>query len=445
MVDQNAGDVGQGGEGNAPPPHRSPTPPPQLAVRVHRTHISEGMRQFLDRLTLAEKRARNKDIRARNLVREEKRIRREAGIVGIAAPSDDESEIEYNSEDEDAISEERAKKRRQEEEEEEAREAKRPKVVRAYHRPEQNIEHGYPVQQGFHAYLMEAATVMISLPLHLFTRKALSHFNQKGSSLPTTKISAKQPGQKAVYILDWQHSTIKDVIGSEEELVNHTWEQAAGNFMRWCREWDPTGRAAARWQQHFTYLSEHRERDEFFEAILKADIETRNEYVANPTQFSPTQLNEAIYRYKQEILQERSDWKQAAELEKFKASFEASRSRQSSSQRGSSSFRPEGGFPTSRKVHNQGRRGRGTCIRCAHAGHSCGDCTATSLPDGKPCFVDRFGRAGTETVCRGFNIRGAAAKSCQHGDMWKHVCSFCGAADHHALAFHCQKAPSGSA
>jgi hypothetical protein len=125
------------------------------------------------------------------LEKEEKRIRQEAGNLVIPELLDDESKIEYNTEDEDLMSFERAKKWRAEEEEEEAREAKRPKVVRVYHQPEQNIDHSYPVQQGFHVYLMEAATVMILLPLHLFTRKVLSFFNQEGSSLPTTKISAK--------------------------------------------------------------------------------------------------------------------------------------------------------------------------------------------------------------------------------------------------------------
>jgi hypothetical protein len=198
--------------------------------------------------------------------------------------------------------------------------------------------------------------------------------------------------------------TVTDMISKEVDLVNHTWEQASGNFLCWCHKWDPSGGAAARWQQHFTYLGEHRERDEFFEAVLKVDIKVRNEYVANPTRFSATQLNEAIYRYKQEIVQEQSDWRQEAELEKLKASLEATRSWQGPSQWGGFSFWPEGSFPTSHKSHNQAQRARGACIRCAQAGHSCGNCTATSMPNSKSCFVNRFSQVGTETICRAYNL-----------------------------------------
>jgi hypothetical protein len=420
--------------------------PSTLQHRAHKTYINERVRAMIDKLPLAKKRDMNEKIVERNLQREYKRARRGGGDLTIAEPSDDKSEVEYMWEDDEVIRRETAKRRREEEAEEEEREGKRVKNPFHYGGNEQDDRDGFPVEEGFHESLLEAAKVKVSLPLHLFTRSALEFFNQKGSSLPTTKISAKTMGQKATYLLDYEHPTVKAVIGKEDNLTLLLWIEAGINFVRWCEEVDPTGRSAKRWQDHFQFLAAHRNCHSHFKAVLKADIEAQNRYVGTPTIFNAKTLSDMVNRYVQEIeIQSQVQSQLQSRMAEWEAAQGARGTRQGGSQ-SKSSFRPEGGFPTSRKAHNDSRtKWQSACIRCGREGHKCGDCTATTLLDGKPCFIDKSGKAGSDLICRAFNFRGSAVRGCQHGTEWKHVCSFCGAAGHHALAFHCQKAPSGSA
>jgi hypothetical protein len=291
----------------------APPPSPPRADRPHRTYAPERAEQCLSRPSLADKQNRPAEIRKRDLSREEQRIEREAGYLSVSEPSssDDDSEIKLTAKDEEAVRKEQSKNKRKEDGAEDERDAKKPRVNFGYLGEEQDISNGLPPVQGFHFCLMEAASVQVPVPLHVFTITALEFFNQRGPYLPTTKI--RVPGEKAVRIIDYEHPTVQAVIGKEADLDFMSWMQAARNFLRWCQEWDPLGQAFARWQQHFLYLCQHRDCSTHFQAVLSADIEARNEYVGTPTRFCARRLSEAVARHRQVI-----------DIEKLMAKWEAS-------------------------------------------------------------------------------------------------------------------------
>jgi hypothetical protein len=215
------------------------------------------------------------------------------------------------------------------------------------------------------------------------------------------------------------------------------------------REMDPTLQAFNRWHSHFYHLGRMKDVLTDFKAVLLADMETRHSYIGDPFIFDARELTELVAAYRGDLyetenvvnikkLVQASVNQQLTELQQLNGS--------SHTAQGSSvcnSFQLPGGFPDLRiaQAGNSRTTSNAICLRCAKQGHTAFDCSSNILPDGKTCFLNRSSKANGAIICRAYNLKGCSAHDCAHDNSWKHICSFCGAASHHALAFHCQKAP----
>lgn len=347
----------------------------------------------------------------------------------------------------------------------------KPKVVepaapraRIVARPELPASVGAAPPSGFSAHILSLAEHGIYLPMSLFVPRVLVYLNAHAHSVELKEFFNRlaKPGEKTKVSLLNIDKLEKALNISELTFIYADWSRAWGNYLRFLAEHgDVNGDLLKRWDLHYSGLLDEIDHDTNFEATLRVDSRIRTSYVHRPVAFCAQVLHNMYVEEKARVVEEnvtRTSTRMDQHLDSGKSTPSLSRNQSGSGggqksyqggpsrSNGSGSGRPSP-YPDSRSF--QGDRPR-NCIVCAGEGHSIADCPSSSYPDGKPVYASFnaekcFVVASTgKQLCIRWNTGGDRGV-CKHeaGDKTReHLCSFCGATDHHAFSWSCRARPA---
>jgi hypothetical protein len=267
------------------------------------------------------------------------------------------------------------------------------------------------------------------LPLTLFTSKSMQKLWEQPSSCPTKNISIHGEGNK-IAILN------VTPFGEEKDLSIAQWHEAHNNYDAWLGEAYEDD-IAAHWIQHHRFLTSIDNFEKNFPAILKFDVAERTSYT-----FRPMNFNQDAYSNRWSLIT----------METLKESVESSlkiltTTPTSGPTRNSYSSGPRTKpYDDSRKQpFSEGRSsktGGTTCLICARAGHRAGECTKTTLENGKPVTATFSNNSiismGTRKLhCFSWNMGGPRRCGGKHSNENIHACTFCQSTEHHSLSRKC--------
>ncbi|EPQ53623.1 hypothetical protein GLOTRDRAFT_130961 [Gloeophyllum trabeum ATCC 11539] len=289
-----------------------------------------------------------------------------------------------------------------------------------------------------HPELLRLVDNQIQPPLVCFTNRSLKEITEKSNALPRKKLASK------VSVIDVTH------FGDDLKLEESEWRQGAENFLGFC---SIIGTVAyvERFRQHFDWFLDIPDFSDKFAVVRATEAELRTEYASQQTVFNPAHYHSRFQAKHIELKMEEMDGKEQRREAKFNSLFSRPSAVTShppavgTSRQHAGPSRSGGGGRF--QAGNRGDPSAATCLICARKGHQIAACSDGAFPDGKPVFAEsRDGslrpRGRDEALCVMWNVNGDPRGKCAHGGRLRHICSFCGSNEHHALAWRCRANPN---
>jgi hypothetical protein len=288
---------------------------------------------------------------------------------------------------------------------------------------------------GIHPFIITLAKNKVHIPLTLFT----SHSTRK---LHTETTSLKQ---NTVYNSSGSKCHILDLSQFPEELKMDSidWHESWQRYMvfqgTYC---DPE--VAARWKEHYLFLSAHDDFRLHFPAVLLFDIAERSRYSINPRAFNRENYLHHLESIKLEVMSATirnatrelgQDLQPSGSKARFQPYSQEFRKFRPASSDPKSSFRErdsKGDIPRSAPL----------CLCCKRTGHKFSDCTEDTTPAGVPTYSryldGKLTLRSNPTVvfCITFQLN-STKRHCKTDHPSQHACSWCGSSDHGACARKC--------
>lgn len=265
----------------------------------------------------------------------------------------------------------------------------------------------------------------IHVPLPLVITRNILKITMNPDEILTVA-GLNEPGSKNKYIKT-------NMFGDEKDISMEDWYGAWVNLLHLlsiCCERAIVGRFADfhDWMRGQTDLKE------YFPSYLEFDTRARQEWALNRVRFptDPDTLSVQFQKVHMKVLARQiSESILTNSSGRFHPYAAPSASGSGSANHTSRPFRDGRPSDTSTEV----------CLVCARTGHRANACSFKVRASGRACFAEFRGnqlvaKATQRTICSWFNLRGQCSRP-RSGTHGQHVCSYCGAADHHASSQSC--------
>jgi len=282
------------------------------------------------------------------------------------------------------------------------------------------------------------------IPLPFFTHKSLRYIINNLAILPTKKIEGDGTFKKGV-ILDIEK--LSKTLREELSLSFGQYGEASSQMYKFQQQRDGDSPDSGEtwthfWHSHFSFFENREDAKEFYDEWKHVELELRRDrwsynYRYDAPYYSQrymTAKNNMIQRmkYRDDINQQIAKALEARPRRDFLSG--------SNSRFAQRPFQEAGGRSSAPAF----------CVLCADRSHTLPHHPRDKVkfPDGKIIWAKlvngRLTSPDAREICVKYNIGGPkyCAKDNRHGDNRAHICSFCGAKDHHALSWTCRSKDS---
>jgi hypothetical protein len=147
---------------------------------------------------------------------------------------------------------------------------------------------------GIHHFIQDLANAGEYCPLMLFSNKNTEHLHREGHFLKCTKVHVNGVSHHLLDLSQFEN---------KRDLDPLTWQEAFQCYLMWIGDVGDM-QSLRRWTSHFTMLTKDEAIHKNFCAILKFDIETRQNYALHPHQHDEAEWSHRLQKKKYTTLQD---------------------------------------------------------------------------------------------------------------------------------------------